>query len=369
MKSKHFLFHHVLKQFRVPHIKGGHLLVAVSGGVDSMALLSLLLELKRVVPFSLSVVHVHHGSESKKQKIFQDQAAKTVEQFCVDNDIFLFKKGIEEVCRTGQERALFRNALPVEEKKRRSTKANRTGINSKIKSQKRNGLKENNIKKWNEAVLRKYRYQLFSHCVKKSKADYLVLAHTANDLLETRLIRLIRGTGGQGLTAMSFECNRILRPFIHVSRSQVISYAKKVKLKWCEDPSNRSTEYSFRNWIRYRWLPQLEQKRPGSVEAVFRSLDVIAYMANSNQKEIKKIYKNIVENKNVRRDFVFFFPVEESKKILAYYMREQGFSNYRSEHILELIKQMRRPQKNFTFSLLEREWEMSARWLQPMEKK
>ncbi|MYE07593.1 MAG: tRNA lysidine(34) synthetase TilS [Oligoflexia bacterium] len=336
MKSKHFLFHHVLKQLRIFHIEGGHLLVAVSGGVDSMALLSLLLEVKKVVPFSLSVVHVHHGSKNKKQKIFQDQAAKTVEQFCVDHNLFLFKKRLEEVT-------------------------------DKIKGQ-RDSVKESNIKSMNEAMLRKYRYKLFSRCVKKSKVDYLVLAHTANDLLETRLIRLIRGTGGQGLTAMSFECHGILRPFIYARRSQIMDYAKQVKLKWCEDPSNCSTEYSFRNWIRHRWLPSLEKKRPGSVKALFRSLDLIAYMVNSHRNEIKKIYKNVVENKNVRRDLVFLFPVEESKRILAYYMREQGFNNYRSEHILELIKQMKRPQRNFTFSLLGRKWEMSTHWLQPMGK-
>ena len=329
MKSKHCLFHHVLKQFRVLSIENPHLLVAVSGGVDSMALLSLLMEIKKVVPFSLSVVHVHHGSENKKQKIFQDQAAKAVEQFCVDKNIFFFKKRIEGI------------QLP--------------------------NVKEKNIKQMNEETLRKYRYKLFSQCIKKSNADYLVLAHTANDLLETRLIRLIRGTGGQGLTAMSFERNRILRPFIYINRFQVINYANKIKLKWCEDPSNHSIEYSFRNWIRHKWLPQLEKKRPGSMETISRSLDLIAYMTNYNQNQIKKKYKNIVESKSVRRDLVFLFPLEESKKILAYYMREQGFKNYRSDHILELIKQMKRPQKDFTFFLLGMKWEMNSRWLQPMK--
>ena len=85
-KSKHFLFHYLVgNNFPTDEWKSKHLLVAISGGVDSMSLLSILLELKRVLSFKLSVVHVHHGSTDKKQKAFQDKAVETIREFLLKN--------------------------------------------------------------------------------------------------------------------------------------------------------------------------------------------------------------------------------------------------------------------------------------------
>ena len=321
-KSKHFLFHYLLKQFQSVDLNGVHLLVGVSGGVDSMALLNVLLELKKVLSLRISVVHVHHGAKDKKQSEFQNQAAVIVKTFCMENHLtFYCNKSVNSVWLKGDKVA------------------------------------------GNEAEMRKYRYHIFSDYIKESKADYLVLAHTADDLLETRLIRLIRGTGEQGLAAMSFKSNRFVRPFIRINRSRVMDYVRKQKIKWCEDPSNKSIDYSLRNWIRHEWLPQLEKHRPGSMEALSRSLDLIVCTADSNQKRIKKICQGLIFNQSLRRDIISSFSTVDTQKILAYYMRTQGFKNYRFSHILELLKQMKRPRKIFTFSLLGKTWKMSPHWL------
>lgn len=339
-KSKHFLFHHLLQQFQSIELKDCHLLVCVSGGVDSMVLLSVLLEVKRVLNLMISAVHVHHGAEKKEQKKFQDQAAVTVKKFCVENSIKCY--GNEAVCSVN-------GGLLLQKKRNHSNVFfNSCG---------------------NEAEMRKYRYRIFSDCIKKSKADYLVLAHTADDLLETRLIRLIRGTGEQGLMAMSFRSDILIRPFIHISRSQIVDYARQRKLKWCEDPSNQAAEYSFRNWIRHEWLPQLEKKRPGSVEAISRSLNLIARTASNDQQRIRKICQSLIKNQSLRRDFISTFSLADKKKILAYYIKKRGLKNYRASHILELLKQMNRLQKNFTFSLLGETWKMGPHWLSSCKKK
>ncbi len=344
-KSKHFLFHYLLKQFPTDEWKSKHLLVAISGGVDSMSLLSILLELKRVLSFKLSVVHVHHGSTDKKQKAFQDKAVETIREFLLKTHSVekTYWSGLKRSGVTGLKKAVLLNE-GVE-----YVKTKKNGNSGFIGS---------------EAEMRKYRYRMFEEAMKHSKADYLALAHTADDLLETRLIRLIRGTGEQGLTAMSFKKNRLLRPFIQVSRFQILDYAQQRKLKWCEDPSNQSVDYSFRNWIRQEWLLQLERKRPGSKEAIARSLELIAHSKENNQKRVKKICQKLIKNQSLRRDILLAFPdTHDKKQILAYYMKEQGFKNYRSSHILELLKQLKRPQKNFSFSLLGKKWKISPLWL------
>lgn len=333
-KSKHFLFYYLLKQFQSIELKDRHLLAGVSGGIDSMVLLSVLLEMKKVLNLNISVVHVHHGAENKLQKKFQNQAAETVKNFCMENNIRCYcNKSVYSV-----------NAGFLKKESKEMNFSSSSVVN--------------------EAEMRKYRYEVFLYYIEKSKADYLVLAHTANDLLETRLIRLIRGTGGQGLKSMFLKKGRIVRPFISINRSRIADYSKKRKIKWCEDPSNQSPDYSFRNWIRNEWLPQLERKRTGSVETMSRSLNLIAHTANSEQKRIRKICRDLIKNQLLKRNFSF--SLEDKQKILAYYMKKQGLKNYRASHIMELLKQMNRPQKEFTFSLLGKTWKMSARWLQPL---
>ena len=296
-----------------------------------MTLLSGLLEIKRIFNLTISVGHIHHGSENKAQGDFQNKSARMVKNFCEKKNIkFYCNKEIHE-----------KKSLP--------------GSFSEVKQ--------------SEAEMRKRRYKLLAGFVKESKADYLVLAHTADDLLETRLIRLIRGTGEQGLKSMSFKKEKIIRPFILLSRSRIKDYAEKRKLNWCEDPSNKSKEYSFRNWIRGEWLPLLEKKRPGSLKAMARSLDLMTQAADEHQKNREAIYKSLIKNRSLRRDALLAFSKNvEKKKILAYYMKEQGFKNYSSSHIMELLKHLHRPQKHFTLSLLGKTWTVSPLWLSPDEK-
>ena len=74
-------------------------------------------------------------------------------------------------------------------------------------------------------------------------------------------MRLIRGVGNQGLLSMRQKDNRmIFRPLLSVDRSQILNYAKTKTLKWIDDPENRSPHTGFRNWIRNKWLYDLEKK-------------------------------------------------------------------------------------------------------------
>ncbi len=315
-KSGHFLFHFLLNLLRQKALKKKCLVVGVSGGVDSMVLLSLLLELKSVFNWQLYVVHVNHGTLSKKQRMFQEKAQKLVGSVCD-------KKGVEF-------------------------------YSSKV-------LSQEFVKKhlMTEEGMRKYRYRVFNSYLKKLKANYLVLAHTESDLLETRILRLIRGTGKQGLSAMFVKGKNILRPLLQISRTQIEAYAKKQNITWCEDPSNSNPKVSLRNWIRLKWLPDLEKRHSGATQSLARSLHLIVQKVENKQLE-DWFYQYIAYQSNTfQRKALLTLPLIYQQSVLAGIFRQSGFLHYQQTHVLELIKRLKNKRKKFTFSLLGKTWTVS----------
>ena len=109
-----------------------------------------------------------------------------------------------------------------------------------------------------EATARQARYDfLFSVC-KKHHAE-LVTAHHQDDLLETSIINLIRGTGPHGLANM-LRTDKVIRPLLQTPKAQLLQYAREHKLEWREDSTNRSQKY-LRNYIRQRIVPELSTER------------------------------------------------------------------------------------------------------------
>ena len=310
-KSKHFLFHALLKQFRQEGIKNVHLLVGVSGGMDSLTLLTVLGELKKVLNLQISVVHVQHGATTAKQKQFQNQGRKTTERFYT------------ELQRTQSSNK--QNKKILKNNKNSSNKNTKRAQNPKEKCY---IFKASSApKKYKgEAGMREARYEFFAEALKKSKADYLALAHNKEDLLETRLIRLIRGVGEQGLTAMSFKKDKLIRPFIHLPRAEIKDYAKKRKLRWCEDPTNKDKNYSLRNWLRHQWLPLLETKRPGSLEALSRSLELMTHQAKNKHRKTQSLYKQMVKSRKtiLKRD-TLCLSMEEKKSPTGLLFKRKWF--------------------------------------------
>ena len=319
-KSNHFLFHAVLKSLKSSRIQNKHLLIGVSGGLDSITLLHVLLSISPILKLKISVLHVCHGSKNKKQRAFQNKALKVVQTFCQKNQLKCYSNGP------------LSSQLPLPYFK-------------------------------NEAEMRAFRYQIFLKYFKKSQADFLALAHTAEDLLETQILRLIRGTGPEGIRAIRFKRGKLLRPFIDISRSYIKSYAQKTKLKWCEDPSNQDTEYSLRNWVRKEWLPLLENKKPGALKAMARSLGLLANFVHKNQITIKNTAQALIKKDSINRKKLLLLSPSTRQTILAYYLRKQGFRDYSFNQIKELLKQLERKQKNFSVYLLGKTWDISVNWL------
>src|SRR5690606_4320232 len=112
-----------------------------------------------------------------------------------------------------------------------------------------------------QIAARELRYEWFRELRTALNFDYILTAHQADDNLETFLINLSRGTGLDGLTGIPSINNNIARPLLPFSREDVLQYAKENELEWREDSSNHETKY-LRNKFRHEVVPILKEINP-----------------------------------------------------------------------------------------------------------
>lgn len=207
--------------------KQDDLLLAISGGVDSVVLFHLLLDEK----YKFSIAHVNfqlRGNESDEDEAFVKALAK-------------------------------KHNIPCFSKKA-------TLSNNKLYK----GMST-------QMAARAFRYQWFEEVLKKNSMKYLLTAHHQDDQAETILLNLSRGTGLAGLKGMLPKKNHIIRPLLFASKEEILKYAQKNKLEHREDSSNASLKYR-RNHIRHVVLPEL--KRINN-EAIRNIAHAASYMAEA----------------------------------------------------------------------------------------
>ena len=202
----------MISQQTISGLKPGKYVVAVSGGVDSMVLLDLL---RCRSDLSLIVAHANHGIRDDSHL---DE--KLVSQFCKSHNILLVSKELHLGKNTSEETA------------------------------------------------RSARYNFLQHCRIEKKANAIITAHHQDDLIETVLINLLRGTGWRGLAPFTDQDN-ICRPFINTSKSELYAYAKKRNVPWREDSTNTDTRY-LRNYVRHKLIPSFEHAEHGWREQFLR---------------------------------------------------------------------------------------------------
>lgn len=228
--------------------KGDKVLVAVSGGIDSVTLLHILQELRYPLGISLAVAHLDHqlrGAESAKDARFVEELARSL-------------------------------GLPIISKS--------MDVRSYINE---SGLSE-------EQSARQVRYSFLESVSKKLCADKIALGHNLNDQVETFLMRLIRGTGLKGLRGMLPKRDIYIRPLIECKRQEIQEYARKKSLEFREDRTNVSVKY-LRNKIRWELLPMLESEyNPKIVDAVFRTENVVREITAYLDKQAEKILNQAI---------------------------------------------------------------------------
>ncbi len=223
--------------------KGDKILVAVSGGVDSITTLDILYRLRDKLDISLAAAHLDHqlrGEESKKDAQLVETIAKDLKIPIVseskDVRSFIEQKG-----------------LSVEEGAR---------------------------------VLR---YQFLKSAYERLRADKIALGHNLNDQVETFLMRLIRGAGLTGLRGMLPKRDIFIRPLIECRREEIREYAGARGLDYREDSTNVSTKY-LRNKIRWELLPLLkEEYNPAILDTLSRTENIAREIIDYLDKQAKKI--------------------------------------------------------------------------------
>ena len=227
--KSHFLQTVVREGFFKP---GDRVLVAVSGGADSVCLLHLLYSFQARLGISLQVAHYNHQLRPTANR---DEAF-----------VKLLAKNLD---------------LPI-------------SVYRRNKPNKQQAVSEEKAREWRFKFLVKTAVQIKAQCI--------ALAHHQDDLAETVLMRLLRGAGLLGLrgilTDNTIAKQRFIRPLLTVSRAQIEIYLKQNKLTFCQDETNQQTHY-LRNKIRLKLLPQLTCEYNPNLSSVLTDL---AYTAQAD---------------------------------------------------------------------------------------
>ena len=232
--------------------KNDKILIALSGGPDSICLMHILVKLREKYNFKLYAAHINHmlrGEEADKDEEY-------VEKMCNKYDIKLYIKRVDI------------NKIVIEE-----------GLSSELAG-------------------RRERYKFFDEIFEKENIDRIAIAHNANDQAETILMRLIRGSGTHGISGIKpIRDNKFIRPILCLNRADIEKYCEDNELNPRIDKTNLETIYS-RNKIRLKLLPYIKENFNEDIVNTINRFGVISSIDNDYmESEARTTLKENFENK------------------------------------------------------------------------
>lgn len=256
-----------------------NLLIAISGGIDSVVLTHLLHKLH----FKISLAHCNFSLRGKES-----------------NEDEEFVKELGEKLEVQTHTIKFETEAYAEEK----------GISTQM-------------------AARDLRYGWFQKIAKENNIDYIITGHQKDDVLETFFINLTRGTGLDGLTGIPEIQGNIVRPFMIFTRNDILVYAAKKKIPWREDRTNSSIRY-VRNKIRHKIVPVLKELNPNLLETFYNTLENL----KGSQQIVKDRIQNVKEKITKIQKKELHFSIPELKKLsnpkiyLFEILKEYGFTEW-----------------------------------------
>lgn len=265
------------------------LLVACSGGVDSMVLCHLL----QTNRFNFAIAHCNfqlRGAES-------DADETLVKDYGIANGIKVFVKHFDTKKFTGE------NKLSV------------------------------------QAAARQLRYAWFEELMQTDHYDYLLTAHHADDNVETVLMNFFKGTGIRGLKGILPKRDNIVRPLLFASKKEIIEYATAHQIKWREDASNASDKYT-RNFFRNNIIPQVEQVIPQASQRVKDTLEHLQEATELFEQAIDMYRSKLFVHKGeeVHIPVAKFASVKPFATIAFELLKSYGFNTVSATDIKQLLK-------------------------------
>lgn len=254
--------------------KKGKYLIAVSGGVDSVSLLDILAKTNN---YDLIIAHFDHGIRPDSQQDLQ-----FVRQLAANY-------GLKFVSET---QALGSGA--------------------------------------SEETARYYRWSFFQQSLIDNKLATLITAHHQDDLIETALINLIRGTGRKGLNSLS-QTNTIKRPFLKIQKSMIIKYAKDNNLQWHEDSTNQDIKY-LRNYLRHKIIPKLELDQRLKLVSLIHNQEKLNIKIDNLLSKLFRDNQQIIELELLRS-----LDHQLSTELIAQWLRLNGLNKFSQKQINDLV--------------------------------
>ena len=277
--------------------KWDKIVVAVSGGPDSMCLLDTLYRLKDELEFSILVAHVNHGI-----RIESDLEKEYVEKYCKERNISFFYLKVD---------------VPKLSKEKKISE---------------------------ETCGRMVRYDFFEKVRQENNADLIAVAHNLNDNIETILLNQIRGCGLKGLIGMDFKFNNIIRPLLTIEKKDILVYNNELELHPCFDKTNEEDIY-LRNKIRLQLIPYLKELNPNFVTNISRMRNILKEDNDFIEEYTNIVFDKVIikiDNSKIVFDFSKF--MNEHKSIQKRIIRkiiEKKISNLdgiENIHVLDIIK-------------------------------
>jgi tRNA(Ile)-lysidine synthase len=268
---------------------GERVLLAVSGGIDSMVMTHIILRSGYVAGIAHCNFSLRADESDKDEKMVQQYAAKNNIPFYTtrfDTKTFAKEKGLSVQMAARELRY-----------------------------------------KWFETIRRKYKY------------DKIAIAHNLNDNIETVLINLIRGTGITGLTGMKSMNNRIIRPILFATRNDIIKYSKRHRIAYREDMSNADTKY-LRNKIRHNVIPVLKEMNPSIEITLNDTAERLSGLYEIVSDYIYDLRRKITEEKNnfITLNISLLRPYLHNRTILFELFRPFGISNVQLNDLIRVIQ-------------------------------
>ncbi len=285
---KEFQEHIEKEQLFLPQNK---LLLAVSGGLDSMVLFTLLQLIKQ--PFE--VAHVNF----KLRGLESDEDANFIKEHCKLHHIPFHE-------------TQFNTQLYVQ--------ASGLGI---------------------QEAARKLRYQWFFQLMELHQFHFLLTAHHANDQAETVLFHLMRGAGVKGLAGMIEKKNKIIRPLLFATKQQLTNFATQNNLTFRQDSSNEKDTYS-RNFIRHHILPKIAQIQPNFVEGIEHHSRLMQHTWHYYQEQMETVKKDILvqtEKDTLQISIPKISVLAFADMVLFYIVQEFGFNHSQCLQLLQAAKE------------------------------
>ena len=253
--------------------EGDSVLVALSGGADSVALIYILHALSEKLNINISAAHVHHGIRGDEA----DNDALFCEKLCKDMNIPFFKRCYD---------------VP-------------------------GYAKEMHISE--ETAGRKVRYEFFDEIMRKNGITLTATAHHKNDRVETVLMNLIRGSGLKGLIGIEYKNGNIIRPLLDLKKNEILDYCSSIMTEFCHDSTNDETLYR-RNKVRLELIPEIVKLNPNFEECIIRESNIISDDNDFLDKSACEAYKEVVTEQGINCGMLNVLHTSVKRRIVRMFM-------------------------------------------------